>query len=87
MSPNQIASIRHKLYDYIRVANDEKIRALYILLSSNIEITLEWWQVNPFLTDLDHRFKATETGADPGYTVDQLEASVSKRRRMRYGNG
>ena len=30
MNANDGASIRHKLYDYIRVADDKKLHAIYI---------------------------------------------------------
>ncbi|HMH23296.1 MAG TPA: hypothetical protein VK563_16035 [Puia sp.] len=85
MSPNQSASIRHKLYDYIRVADDKKLNAIYNLLENEIEETNEWWKNKGFIAELDNRYEALESGADKGFTVPQLEASIDKLRKKRYG--
>jgi hypothetical protein len=39
MSPDSSAAIRHKLYDYIRIADDKKLHAIYSLLENEIEET------------------------------------------------
>ena len=68
MSNSNIA-IRNKLYDFIRVADDKKLHAIYNLLQNEI----------------DDRYQSLENGTDRGYTLDELEASVSKLRKKRYG--
>ena len=85
MSPNDRAAIRHKLYDYIRVADDKKLYAIYSLLESEIEETIEWWKDKSFVAELDHRYEALESGKDKGVTVGQLEASIDKLRKKRHG--
>ncbi len=85
MNPNDSASIRHKLYDYIRVADDKKLHAIYNLLESEIEETNEWWKDKRFVKELDRRYEALESGADKGFTVGKLEASIDKLRKKRYG--
>jgi hypothetical protein len=85
MNPNDSASIRHKLYDYIRVADDKKLHAIYNLLESEIEETNEWWKDKRFVKELDRRYEALESGADKGFTVEKLEASIDKLRKKRYG--
>ncbi len=79
------AAIRNKLYDYIRVADDKKLNAIYNLLENEIEQTNEWWQNKQFTTELDKRYQALESGADKGFTVEQLEQSISKLRLKKYG--
>lgn len=78
-------AIRHKLYDYIRVANDKKLHAIYNLLETEIEETNEWWKDKSFVTELDRRSKALESGNDKGISLEQLEASIDKLRKKRYG--
>jgi hypothetical protein len=85
MNANDSASIRHKLYDYIRVADDKKLHAIYNLLESEIEETNEWWKDKRFVKELDRRYEALESGADKGFTVEKLEASIDKLRKKRYG--
>ena len=85
MNANNSAAIRHKLYDYIRVADDKKLNAIYNLLENEITETNEWWKDKLFVAELDRRFEALETGTDKGFTIEQLEASIDKMRKKRYG--
>lgn len=85
MNANNSAAIRHKLYDYIRVADDKRLNAIYTLLESDINEATEWWKDKLFVTELDRRFDALEAGTDKGFTIDQLEASIDKMRKKRYG--
>ncbi|HET7115775.1 MAG TPA: hypothetical protein VFI29_04765 [Hanamia sp.] len=78
-------TIRHKLYDYIRVANDKKLHAIYDLLEDEIAELNEWWKDMQFIEELDSRYNALETGKDKGFTIQQLEVSIEKMRIKRYG--
>lgn len=82
---NSGLSIRHKLYDFIRVADDKKLNAIYHLLENEIEQTKQWWKKKAFTAELERRFQALENGSDKGYTIEELEASVSKLRKKKYG--
>ena len=46
------ASIRDKLYDYIRVADDKKLMAIYTMLEDTITEDLEWWRDNAVVEEL-----------------------------------
>ncbi len=78
-------AIRHKLYDYIRVADDKKLNAIYNLLENEIEQTNEWWINNKFTEELDRRYHALEDGSDKGFSIEQLEHTVNKLRIKKYG--
>ena len=82
---NSGLEIRHKLYDFIRVADEKKLNAIYHLLQGEIDQTLEWWKDKAFTVELDRRYQSLENGTDKGYTLDELETSVSKLRKKRYG--
>jgi hypothetical protein len=75
MSAITRVSIRHKLYDYIRLADDKKLYAIYNLLEGH----------KGFVEELDKRFGALEAGTDKGFYVKQLETSIDKLRKKRYG--
>jgi hypothetical protein len=78
---NSGLAIRHKLYDFIRVADEKKLNAIYHLLQDEIEQTMEWWKDKAFTVELDRRYQFLENGTDKGYTPDELETSVSKLRK------
>ena len=78
-------AIRNKLYDYIRVADDKKLNAIYNLLENEIEQTNEWWKDKQFTQELDRRYHALQNGSDKGVTIEQLEQSISKLRLKKYG--
>ena len=78
-------AIRNKLYDYIRIADDKKLNAIYNLLENDIEQTSKWWKDKLFTEELDSRYKELEDGSDKGVSVQQLEQSVSKLRLKKYG--
>ncbi|MFT4092171.1 MAG: hypothetical protein QM640_00935 [Niabella sp.] len=78
-------AIRHKLYDYIRVADSKRLRAIYNLLESEIEQTNEWWKDKQFVAELDNRYQALEIGVDTGFTTAQLIESIDKFRIKKYG--
>lgn len=77
--------IRNKLFDYIRVADNKKLYAIYNLLEAEIEQTNEWWKDKVFTTELDRRYDALENGKDKGFTISQLESSIEKLRSKKYG--
>jgi hypothetical protein len=84
MSDTNLAT-RHKLYDFIRVADDKKLNAIYNLLENEIEQTMEWWKDKVFTGELDNRYKALDKGTDKGYTIEELKNSISKLHKKKYG--
>ena len=71
------AAIRHKLYDYIRVADDKKIKAIYTMLEDEIIEENKWWQDHAFTKELDNRFNEWKSGKEKGYTLEELDASIA----------
>ena len=49
------ANIRHKLYDYIRMAEDKKVKALYTMLEEEIEEAHDHWSDKAFVAELQKR--------------------------------
>ena len=82
---NKGLTIRHKLYDFIRVADDKRLLTIYNFLEPEIEKTQEWWKDQDFLNEMDQRYSALEDGTDKGYTLDELKKSIDKLRRKKYG--
>lgn len=79
------ASIRLKLYDYIRFADDRKLKALYSLLQDEIEKNIDWWKESQVQQALDQRYTSLNNGTDKGVTIEKVNNSIAKLRLKRYG--
>lgn len=73
-----MAAVREKLYDYIRVADDKKVKAIYMMLEDEITMEVEWWKDNAFVKELDKRYEAWESGKEKGYTLAEIDASIEQ---------
>lgn len=69
-------AIREKLYDFIRVADDKKVKAIYMMLEDNIVEELEWWNDIQFTQDLNKRYEDWKTGKDKGYSLEEVNISI-----------
>ena len=79
------AAIRDRLYDYIRVADEKKLKAIYSLLENEIEETAEWWKQAAFIKDLDQRVEKWEAGKEKAYTVDEIRLHLQQLKKSRAG--
>lgn len=78
-------ALRYKLYDYIKVADEKKLKAIYALLEEDIEAAAEWWKDKQFVAELDARYEALKSGEDKGFTVNELTDRIDKARQKKYG--
>ena len=77
------AAVREKLYDYIRVADDKKVKAIYMMLEDEITEDVQWWKDNVFVEELDKRFTAWVSGKEKGYTLGEVDASIERLKKRR----
>lgn len=74
--------IRDKLYDFIKTADEKKLKAIYMILEDDIIGKSAWWKDKEFMKELEHRYDAWETGKEKGYTLEEvrtmLEAAEKK---------
>jgi hypothetical protein len=67
-----ISTIREKLYDFIKVADDKKVKAIYLMLEDEISEETEWWKDKRLMGEFDRRYKAWETGKEKGYSLEEV---------------
>lgn len=80
------ASIRKKLHDYIRVADDRKVRAIYTIIENDMIEPYEWWNDKELLAELDHRSEQIKSGNDKGQLWEDAKIEILSHRRGT-GNG
>jgi len=51
----ETATIRKRLSEYIKVADEEQVRAIYTIVEKEIEFNYEWWNDDEMLSELDYR--------------------------------
>jgi hypothetical protein len=76
-------AIRDKLYDYIRVADDKKIKAIFMMLEDDIEHRTEWWKDKGFVNDLDTNYEAWKNGKAKGHSRDDINVAIEKLKSKR----
>ena len=71
------AIIRQKLYDFIRVAEDEKVKALYTIFENEIEKKEDdYWNDKTFVEELERRSSAYKTGKAKGVAWEDAKAQI-----------
>jgi hypothetical protein len=60
------SAIRKKLVEYIQVADDRKVKAIYTMVEHDLTQTEDWWNDKDLLAELDARSEALKKGADKG---------------------
>ena len=70
------AAIRHKLYDYIRVAEDKKVKAIYTMLAMKIEEDYNYWNDKNFVAELEKRSADLKNGNTEGVSWEEAKATI-----------
>ena len=68
------ATIRERLFEYIRFADDKKVRAIYTMVEEDIIERLDLWEDKDFLKEIDRRIEEIETGKMIGSTWEEVKA-------------
>jgi hypothetical protein len=67
------ATIRQKLYEYIKVADDKKVKAIYTIVEDEINELHEWWNDKKMIDELDRRSADLKSGKDKGIEWVELK--------------
>ena len=71
-------AIRERLQDYIKTADDKKVKAIYTMIESDLEKAL--WHTNELLLDAwDNDYKDYKNGKEAGYKLNEVEKHFSKK--------
>lgn len=79
------AALRDKLYDYIRVADDKKIKAIYMMLEDDIAEETEWWNNPALVAELEKEYETWDSGKDKGYSLSDIKGEIASRKAKKHG--
>jgi hypothetical protein len=76
-------AIRERLYDYIRVADEKKIKAIYTMLEGEVDECIEWWKDKNFTDKLDKEFAAWKSDKAKAFTLSEVNETIDGLKRKR----
>jgi len=76
-------AIRERLYDYIRIADKKKVKAIYMMLEDEITEQIEWWKDRGFTDELDKEFAEWKSGKAKTYSLAELDESITNLKNVR----
>ena len=74
-----VTTIRQKLYEYIRFAGDEQVKAIYTIVADKANDTEEWWEDKKLLEKVDRSNADMESGKDKGITWPEAKKQLLQR--------
>ena len=74
-------AIREKLQDYIRNADDKKVKAIYTMVESDIEFNYQWWKDEALVKELAADVKAVKAKKQRTYTLEDVKEKINRRRK------
>jgi hypothetical protein len=72
-------TIRERLHEYIRFADDKKVAAIYTMVESEIEEELDLWEDKDFLNELNDRLKEYENGNATTLSLEEFKQKIRNR--------
>ncbi|MBU0696628.1 MAG: hypothetical protein KKE39_08925 [Bacteroidetes bacterium] len=77
-----ITAIREKLQEYIKTADDKKIKAIFTLVENDIEEKYNWWEDKEFVAELDESVQNCVDGKDKGFTLEEIDAEIKSKKQV-----
>lgn len=70
--------LRKKLTEYLKVADDKKIKAIYTMVEDEIDTKLHDWD-DAFIKELNRRGKNFENGTAKTYTWEETKLAATRK--------
>jgi hypothetical protein len=70
------AAIRQKMYEYIRFADEKKVKAIYTIVADEANEIAEWWEDKKLLEKAAQADADMESGKDKGITWQKAKKQL-----------
>ncbi len=77
------SEIREKLHDYISVADEKKVKAIYTIVQADINEEYDPWHDKEFISELEERSTEYKTGKVKGVAWEDVKKKLLKSSRKR----
>jgi len=74
------AAIRQKLYEYIRVADDKKVKAIFTMVENEVNEITSWQEDPTVINELHKRAAALKKGSDKGTPWEDAKKRILGKR-------
>ena len=81
------STIRKKLSEYIKVADDKKVKAIYTIIESDLNEIYEWWNDQELIAELDRRSDDLKSGKDNGHLWEEVKKELLDGQKKSSRNG
>ena len=72
------STIRKKLSEYIKVADDKKVKAIYTIVEREINEMDHWWDNKDLIEELNSRSEDLKSGKDKGIGWEELKKGIKR---------
>ncbi|WP_419801390.1 hypothetical protein [Mucilaginibacter sp.] len=66
------SEIKKRLHGYIDSANEEKVKALYMVLESEVKVLYDHWDDPEFVAEMDSRLKEYKDGTAKSIPLEEV---------------
>jgi len=74
-----INTVRQRLYDYVRVAEEKKLKAIYTMLEGDINAAINPFEDKDFMAELNKRSNEMKSGKVKTYTLEETKSMARKK--------
>lgn len=77
------ATIRQKLYEYIKVADDKKVKAIFTMVEDEMNEITKWWEQDEVINELEKRSADLRSGKDKGIPWEEVKKQIHGQKTSR----